>query len=104
MQTDDIMERDSQTKRDRYSAMAVAPTIPASLPAARQLDEAFSRLVGTNIVSIGTPYSDEIEGGGLIIDYIRPANDPAFPADPNVHRVVFGFNELGLWIEWDSRA
>jgi hypothetical protein len=39
--------------------------------------------------------NDGIEGGGLIIDYTA-RNETA------VRRVVFGFNELGMWVEWEG--
>jgi len=51
-------------------------------------------LVGARIVAVGTS-SERIEGGGLIIDYVRPREDKK-------RRVVFGFNEVGMWVEYHS--
>jgi hypothetical protein len=34
---------------------------------------------------------DAIEGGGLAIDYCRPGNEIT-------RRIVFAFNELGMWV------
>jgi len=52
-------------------------------------------MVGATIVRIGSTEEDGIEGGGLIIDY-RPADSNA------IKRVVFAFNESGLWSEWEG--
>lgn len=50
---------------------------------------------GATIVAIGSISEEGIEGGGLLIDYI-PANGA------QARRVVFAFNELGLWLEWEG--
>jgi hypothetical protein len=51
-------------------------------------------LVGAKILRVGTLSENPsaIEGGGLVIDYERPD-------DCTIHRIVFGFNELGMWLE-----
>jgi hypothetical protein len=49
-------------------------------------------LAGATIVRVGTlPQPHAVEGGGLVIDY-RP------PQSKTTRRVVFAFNELGLWV------
>jgi hypothetical protein len=53
------------------------------------------RLAGATIRRIGSPEEKGIEGGGLILDYRRPG-------DHVVRRVVFGFTELGMWVEWEG--
>lgn len=59
----------------------------------------FKRLAGAVIVRIGAPppeaISGRIEGGGFIIDYALPGSDA-------VHRVVFAFNENGMWVVSNS--
>lgn len=52
-------------------------------------------LLGARIVNFGTGHLD-VEGGGLIIDYVPP--EP----EANVERVVFAFNECGMWVKWTS--
>lgn len=77
---------------DRHFAEAeVLPELPARLPSGR--GEPFPEgLIGATIDRIGTlPDSCGVEGGGLVIDYRN---------GPSVGRVVFGFNELGMWLEY----
>jgi hypothetical protein len=50
---------------------------------------------GAEIVKIGSVDDDGLEGGGLLIDYIPRGSDC-------IRRVVFAFNELGLWIEGEA--
>lgn len=49
-------------------------------------------LTGATIVRFGTVPSEEVEGGGLVIDYKPTGSDEA-------KRIVFGFNELGMWVD-----
>lgn len=51
-------------------------------------------LIGSKIVNFGT-FSNlrECEGGGLVIDYRQSDNG-------KIKRVVFGFSELGMWVEY----
>ena len=67
-----------------------------SLPHWRDLnpEEMFPEdLVGSIIVCIGTAEDEGIEGGGLIIDY-RPSGKS------ENRRLVLGFNEIGMWVEY----
>jgi len=49
-------------------------------------------LIGAKIVAMGcVAPQDAIEGGGLAIDYCRPGNEIT-------RRIVFAFNELGMWV------
>ena len=73
--------------------MAVLPNLPdyfrpgsgGALPAG---------IVGSTIRGIGTiDGAGGVEGGGLVIEYVPPG-----AATPR--RVVFGFNELALWVEY----
>jgi hypothetical protein len=60
-------------------------------------EEIPSDLVGATIIRIGTPAeAGLIEGGGLVIDY-RPEGST------EVRRVVFGFNELAMWVASNAR-
>jgi hypothetical protein len=54
-------------------------------------------LLGATVVNIGTLYGAGTEGGGLVIDYRKPKSD-------KVDRLIFGFTELGMWVESDSGA
>ena len=57
-------------------------------------------LVGSRIVRFGTVEDvGGMEGGGLVIDFIPDGED-------RERRVVFSFNELGMWITYqgDSNA
>jgi hypothetical protein len=50
-------------------------------------------MVGATIVGIGTlPHEADVEGGGLVIDYLEAGSNQA-------KRLVLGFTELGMWIE-----
>jgi hypothetical protein len=49
-------------------------------------------LIGAKILAMGCiAPPDAVEGGGLAIDYCKPGNE-------NTRRVVFAFNELGMWV------
>jgi hypothetical protein len=61
-------------------------------------------LVGAKVLRFGTVSKDEaatvapsLEGGGLVIDYIRDGD--RFPS-----RVVLEFNELGMWVAYQGRS
>jgi hypothetical protein len=62
---------------------------------ARGTEPALRRLAGARIVRIGAPAERSFEGGGLVVDYILPGSTAE-------HRLIFEFNELGMWIVWDS--
>jgi hypothetical protein len=68
-----------------------------ALPLSRWLpkgeEELFARLRGATIVKLGGTDQCGIEGGGLILDYLI--------AD-EVRRIVFGFNENGMWVEYEG--
>ena len=69
-------------------------SLPDALYAVEGEDGVFCRLRGATIIKIGTTNDVDLEGGGLLIDYI-PRGDTA------IRRVVFAFNERGLWQEAD---
>jgi hypothetical protein len=53
-------------------------------------------LTGAQIVFIGTLADNEVvEGGGLVIDCRDAASD-------QIRRFVFGFNDLGMWVEFQA--
>jgi hypothetical protein len=54
-------------------------------------------LIGATILRMGTLPGLNVEGGGLVIDY-RPRNSQ------ETNRVVFGFNELGMWVQSQGLA
>lgn len=71
-------------------------TVVRALPLARFYPEGapeiFERLAGACILEIGGAAEGGIEGGGLIIDYVPAGSDAP-------RRVVFAFNENGMWVE-----
>jgi FAD/FMN-containing dehydrogenase len=53
-------------------------------------------LIGSQIMAIGTLKDDnDIEGGGLVVDFREPGST-------TVNRIIFAFNECGMWIECQS--
>lgn len=55
-----------------------------------------SDLIGSTIIRFGAVSEIHvIEGGGLVIDY-RPRNSE------RIRRAIFGFNELGMWMEFSG--
>jgi hypothetical protein len=55
-----------------------------------------NEIIGAKVVGIGTPISpsgDLFEGGGLAIDFVKEGSDER-------RRLIFAFNELGLWLEF----
>ncbi len=80
-----------------YNSMPIARELP---PAGHYTDrgrDTFRLLCGARIVQIGTPDDDavSIEGGGLVIDFIPEGQQ-------HPRRIVFGFNECGMWIEHEA--
>jgi hypothetical protein len=80
-----------------YKGLEIIPALPSGLHLPEGDEEIFRRLVGCKITGIGSTANADIEGGGLLIDYTLP--DSELP-----QRLVFAFNELGMWTIWDSLA
>lgn len=78
-----------------YAKMAVIEALPLSRFAPQGGEELLHSMAGASIVQIGSTDEDGIEGGGLIIDYMPWGTS-------EVKRVVFAFNECGLWVEWEG--
>ncbi len=78
-----------------YTGLTIIEALPLSRVVPSGAEDLFRRLRGATIVQIGSTDEDGIEGGGLIIDYRLSAAE-------NVHRVVFAFNESGMWVEFDT--
>jgi hypothetical protein len=76
-----------------YSALNVVEALPGYFHGPAGDEAVFRRLAGASIIRIGSTSDESIEGGGLILDY-------AIGGEP--YRLVFGFSELGMWIEHDS--
>ena len=60
--------------------------------------EVSSRLKGATILNVGIPdrvHIDQVDGGGLIIDFIPKGETTA-------SRIVMGFNERGIWVECNT--
>jgi hypothetical protein len=60
-------------------------------------DDLLPHMAGATIIRIGSIEDVDLEGGGLVIDY-RPQGVSG------TLRVVFAFNELGLWPVWQGSA
>jgi len=67
------------------------PFLPSAITPPDSGREELARLVGTEIIGIGTTTPGLIEGGGLIIDYRLPSGQQA--------RLVLAFSERGMWVE-----
>ena len=78
---------------------AILPLLPDRFHPERG-DKIPEHLVGATILRIGTATDIDVEDGGLIVDYV-----PAYHRDDwdCVFRVIFGFNELGMWVEGHSK-
>jgi hypothetical protein len=81
---------------DDFANLTVIEALPISRFRPEGAEDVFRGLAGATIVKIGGVAEDGIEGGGLIIDY-RPADSL------EICRVVFGFNENGMWVEWSTK-
>lgn len=57
----------------------------------KEEESAFKDLIGATVVDIGV-FPDTSEGG-LSVDYLKPG-------ESKVRRIVFGYNDLGEWLEW----
>jgi hypothetical protein len=79
------------------STVEVVPRLPAWFGVNRG-HELPEDLTGAVIVRIGAVSVEQaVEGGGLVIDY-RPS------ASEEIKRVVFAFNELGMWVRYSGPA
>jgi hypothetical protein len=75
------------------SEATVIPRLPDRRDPSRRGDPFPPDLIGATVVGFGAaPPECDLEGGGLIIDYM-----PKGKADPK--RLVLAFNELGMWVE-----
>jgi len=53
--------------------------------------EDFSNLIGAEIIQVG--FHPLVREGGLTIEYLKGGQK---------HRLVLGYNDLGLWKEWEG--
>jgi hypothetical protein len=79
----------------RYEDLEIMEALPHALYRPEGGEAILTGMRGARMVRIGSVDQDEIEGGGLIIDYCRIG-------ESRVRRTVFAFNEIGLWVEWDG--
>lgn len=91
------MEMGSEMEKTDFATLSVVNELPTSFPS--QESEPFpDDLPGATIVRIGAPEDRRlIEGGGLVIDY-QPSGSEC------VRRIVLGFNENGMWVEYRDPA
>ena len=80
-----------------FSSLKVARELPPTGGYTERAEALFEGLCGATIVEIGAPDEEntKIEGGGLIIDFIPKSSD-------QVRRAIFGFNDRGMWVEYDG--
>jgi hypothetical protein len=70
----------------------IVRALPKNRKPPRGGEAVLNSMIGATIREIGSFASyQEIEGGGLVIEY-ETANGAR-------HRAVFGFTELGMWVE-----
>jgi hypothetical protein len=93
--SDETLEKSAAGDQRHWADVPVIAVLPASLHAAEGGEEVLLRLAGARIVRIGAPAGREVEGGGLVLDYMLPGSSIE-------HRIIFAFTELGMWIRWDS--
>jgi len=78
-----------------YSKLSIVGSLPISHSAPNGGEETLREMRGATIIDIGSVLPEnKIEGGGLIIDYRLTAGE--------TRRVVFAFNDLALWVEWQG--
>jgi hypothetical protein len=85
--------------KDNYAGASVSLFLPSPLWRLARGDEIPPEIMGATIrrfggVGVGAADTDT-EGGGLVIDFV-----PAGRTD--ICRIVFGFNELGMWVEYQG--
>jgi hypothetical protein len=88
-------EKEALEGAPNYSGLDVVEALPLSRYYPEGGEELLCGMAGATIMRIGSTGEEGIEGGGLIIDY-RPSGSMA------LKRVVFAFNESGLWLEWEG--
>jgi hypothetical protein len=71
-------------------SLPLIPLLPSAITAPDSGRDELARLVGAEIIQIGTTTPGLIEGGGLIIDYRRPGGCR--------ERLVLAFSERGMRI------
>ena len=80
-----------------YAHLNVVEALPVSRFAPEGAEHVCRRLRGQRFTALEVPtYDVKIEGGGLLIDY-KTVGDRAA-------RLILGFNENGIWVQYDSLA
>lgn len=82
------MTMTDQLKISRLLDDQITPVLPASLGRRDSFD---ADLIGSKIIGFGTIPDSDLEGGGLVIDYVPEGQVKS-------RRIIFEFNELGMWI------
>ena len=83
------------TAPEIFSSIRLIEALPDYFHYPKGGEELLRSMRGATILAIGGTDADGIEGGGLLIDYIKAG-------DMQKRRVVFEFNELGLWPKWEG--
>jgi len=81
-----------------YRSAEIVESFPRALcRQGGERDELLRHMAGATIIRIGSIEDADLEGGGFVVDY-RPRGVSG------TLRVVFAFNELGLWAVWQGSA
>lgn len=81
--------------QENYLGLKIIEALPLAMYRPEGGEETLHRMRGATIRRIGGTDEGDLEGGGLLIDYVRPGEREEW-------RVVFAFNELGLWTVWEG--
>jgi hypothetical protein len=87
------MGKVQRTRAPNFGRLQIIEALPHALYAPEGGEALLQEMAGASIVRIGSTDEDGIEGGGLLIDY-------SLPHSAEIKRVVFAFNDGGLWINW----
>ena len=83
-----------EEKRKKAYATSKLNSNQEGLDGPQDMSSQFQRLTGATIV--GSGFLEEVREGGFAIDYL--AKDTG-----ELRRMVFGYTELGLWVEWEGK-
>jgi hypothetical protein len=78
-----------------FTNLTVVRALPSGWHYPEKEADLLSSMIGAEIIQIGRPEEEGVEGGGLVIDYIQKVQTKC-------RRVVFAFNERGMWVEFNE--
>lgn len=92
----DLMEewRKEEVKRKKsYAKLKLSPS-QGGLGGEQDMSSSFKCLDGATIVTTG--FLSEVPEGGFAIDYKAKGSN-------ELRRIILGYTELGLWVEWEGK-